>query len=97
LPVVDSIAPDYADRVSFVAVAWKGTLAATAERAAELMPSGVIKWGLDAEEEIFAAYGVPYQPVTVLIGADKKVTDAWQGLREAADIRAALDTLVAGA
>lgn len=97
MPVVDQIAQDYADRVSFVAVAWKGTFAATAERAVQLMPSGVIKWGLDEEQAIFAAYGVPYQPVTVLIGVDKKVADAWQGLREATDIRTSLDGLIAAA
>jgi len=78
-----------------VAVAWKGTLEDTAERAAQWMPSGVIKWGLDETEEIFALYGVPYQPVTFLINRDKVVVDSWRGTREADVIRTALDDLVA--
>jgi hypothetical protein len=95
LPVVDSISRDYADRVDFVAVAWRGTAADTAARAAELMPSGNIMWGLDAEEAIFAAYGVPYQPVTVLISAGKVAVGGWAGLQDEENIRAALDMLVA--
>ena len=57
------------------------------------MPSGSMVWGLDASEEIFALYAVPYQPVTVLIGADKQEVDRWTGLRNEQDIRAALDSL----
>lgn len=59
------------------------------------MPSGNIKWGLDADEAIFAAYGVPYQPVTVLISADRVVVGGWPGLQDEAGIRAALDMLIA--
>jgi hypothetical protein len=93
LPVVDKLAEEYEDRVAFVAVAWKGTPEATAERAAELMPSGSMVWGLDASEEIFAMYEVPYQPVTVLISADKQVVERWTGLRAEQEIRSALDGL----
>jgi hypothetical protein len=92
LPVVDNLAQEY-DNVAFVAVAWKGTAEDTAERAAELMPSGSMFWGLDVTEEIFALYEVPYQPVTVLIGADKQVAERWTGLRDEDEIRAALDRL----
>jgi hypothetical protein len=94
LPVVDQISKDYADRVDFVAPAWKGTLEATRRRAAELMPSGIIRWGLDEEEAVFEAFSVPYQPVTVLIAADGTVFDSWPGLRDESSIRAALDGLV---
>lgn len=52
-------------------------------------------WGLDEAEEIFAAYGVPYQPVTVLIAGDKTVVEAWAGLRSEEESRAALDNLIA--
>lgn len=95
MPVVDAISGDYADKVDFVAVAWRGTATDTASQAAALMPSGNIKWGLDADETIFAAYGVPYQPVTVLISADRMVVGGWPGLQDEAGIRAALDMLVA--
>jgi thioredoxin-like negative regulator of GroEL len=77
-----------------VAPAWKGTLEDTTVRAAEILPSGEVKWGLDAEEQIFAAYGVPYQPMTFLISADKQVVDTWSGIRSEEELRAALDRLI---
>lgn len=96
MPVVDNLAEEYEDRIAFVAVAWKGTPEATAQRASELMPSGSMVWGLDASEKVFALYEVPYQPVTVLISADKQVAERWTGLRDEEEIRAALDRLSAG-
>lgn len=94
MPVVDSLAAEYSDEVDFVAPAWKSTFEATQSRAAELLQSGQIMWGLDEQEEIFSAYGVPYQPVTVLIATDQTVVDAWDGLRPEDDIREALDNLI---
>jgi len=94
LPVVDQISKDYADAVSFVAPAWKGTLPATTNRAKELMPSGVIQWGLDEHEVVFEAFGIPYQPVTVLIAADGTIFDSWAGFRDESAIRESLDELV---
>jgi hypothetical protein len=78
-----------------VAPAWKSSFEATADRADELFQSGEILWGLDEEEEIFALYGVPYQPVTVLIAGDETVVEAWDGLRPEQEIRGALDGLIA--
>jgi hypothetical protein len=95
LPVLDVIATEYADRVDFIAPVWKSGEEATIAAAAELIPSGSIRWGLDPEEVIFDLYGVPYQPVTVLIGADRTVVEAWAGVRAEEDIRAALDNLLA--
>ncbi len=94
MPVVDQLAAEYEGRVTFVAPAWKGTLEDTTARAAEILPSGAVKWGLDAEEQIFAAYGVPYQPMTFLISADKQVVDTWSGIRSEEELRAALDRLI---
>lgn len=95
MPVVDSLAAEYADQIDFVAPAWKSSADLTAQRARELFRSGEIQWGLDAEEEVFQLYGVPYQPVTVLIAGDKTVFDFWDGLRPEEEIRAALDDLIA--
>ena len=95
MPVVDSLAAEYGDRVDFVAPAWKSSFELTRARAAELFQSGQIRWGLDEDEDIFDLYGVPYQPVTVLIAADGTVVEAWDGLRAEADIRIALDELIA--
>ena len=95
MPVVDQISRDYADEVSFIAPAWKGTLPATTNRAKELMPSGVMKWGLDEDEAVFEAFAIPYQPVTVLIAADGTIFESWPGFRDEASIRQSLDQLVA--
>jgi hypothetical protein len=94
LPVVDSLAAEYSDEVDFVAPAWKSTFDLTRDRANELFQSGEVMWGLDEEEEVFSAYGIPYQPVTVLIAGDQTVVEAWDGLRPEDDIRAALDNLI---
>lgn len=95
MPVVDGLAAEYGDRVDFVAPAWKASLKRTAERAEELFQSGLILWGLDEGEEIFSLYGIPYQPVTVLIAADQTVFDSWPGIRSEDEIRAAIEDLIA--
>lgn len=95
MPVVDGLAAEYGDQVDFVAPAWKSTFEATRVQASGMFASGNIKWGLDEDEDIFEAYGVPYQPVTVLIAADMTVVEEWPGLRPEEEIRAALDNLVA--
>ncbi len=94
MPVIDSLAAEYSDRVDFVAPAWKSSFELTQSRAEELFKSGQILWGLDESEEIFGLYGVPYQPVTVLIAADDTVVQAWPGIRDEAEIRVALDELI---
>lgn len=96
MPVVDRLAAEYGDRVAFVAPAWKGTAEATAERAAELLSSGSVQWGLDEDESIFSAYGIPYQPVTVLISAEGEVVDSWAGARPGSEMREAIESLIAG-
>ena len=94
MPVVDQISLDYADEVTFLAPAWKGTLPATTDRAKQLLPSGVVRWGLDAEEVVFQAFEIPYQPVTVLIAADGTIFETWAGFRDESGIRESLDQLV---
>lgn len=97
MPVIDKVSADYADRISFLAVAWKGTEEDTRTRAAELIPSGRIKWGLDADERIFDLYGIPYQPASVLVTHDGIVFDRWDGAAGEAELRSQLDALVATA
>lgn len=69
----------------------------TSSRAAQLLTSGNVLWGLDAEEAVFSAYGVPYQPVSVLITHDGIVKTSWAGAVGEAELRAELDALVATA
>ena len=94
MPVVDSLAAEYANEVDFVAPAWRSSFEATQARADQLFQSGLVMWGLDEDEEIFELYGVPYQPVTVLIAGDGTVVEAWDGLRAENEIRTALDALI---
>lgn len=51
-------------------------------------------WGLDEDESIFGAYGIPYQPVTVLIAGDKTVVESSAGLHSEEEIRASLENLI---
>jgi len=95
LPVIDQLAREYGDQVAFVAVAWKGTLAATAERAAEILPSGIVRWGLDETEEVFSLYSIPYQPASVLITSGKTIFERWPGARSEAEMRDAIEGLIA--
>lgn len=97
MPVVDELADEYGDRVAFVAPAWKGTFEDTAQRASELMPSGEIAWGLDEDEAIFAAYGIPYQPATVLVSAEGNQVGGWVGGRSKDEMRQAIEGLLAEA
>lgn len=97
MPVIDEVSADYADQVTFLAVAWKGSLEDTTARAEQLLTSGNVLWGLDVEEEVFSAYGVPYQPVSVLVTHDGIVKTSWAGAVGEVELRAELDALVATA
>lgn len=91
---MDAVAADYGDRVDFVAPAWKSDFERTRARAVDTFASGNVMWGLDEDEDIFEKYGVPYQPVTVLIASDRTVVDAWAGLKPEEEIRARLEALL---
>ena len=95
MPVVEAIAEDYGDQIDFVAPAWKSDFGRTEARAADTFLSGNILWGLDEDEDIFEKFGVPYQPVTVLITADHRVANAWAGTMPEDKIRSQLDQLLA--
>lgn len=95
LPIVDRISGDYADRIDFIAPVWKSAEEATRDAAAQILPSGNVKWGLDLDRIVFGLYGVPYQPVTVLISSDGLVVEEWAGVRSEQRIRESLDALIA--
>lgn len=93
IPMIDRLAAEYGDRIDFVAPVWKSAEEHARTAAADLMPSGVIKWGMDIEQVIFGLYGVPFQPVTVLIHRDRTVLESWAGVRSEERIRDSLDRL----
>jgi hypothetical protein len=75
LPVVDEVANEYLDDVTFLAVAGRSNPGASADAAAELFSDNLL-WGYD--EAIWDLYGVPGQPASVLI-QDGVIVDVWFG------------------
>ncbi len=91
MPVIDRVAAEYAPAVRFIAVAGRSDLSRTSAAAAELFDH--LDWGLD--DAIWDLYGIPGQPASVLITGDDVIVDGWFGGRAEAELRAALDRLVA--
>jgi hypothetical protein len=91
LPVIDAVAPDYADSVRFIAVAGQSDLASTKARADQLLSN--VNWGLD--ESVWNLYGVRGQPVSFLITGNDIEVGNWFGAAGEETLRAALDELVA--
>ena len=90
LPVVDLVANDYLDDIAFVAIAGRGNLDASRERAAEAF-SDNLRWGLD--DSIWDLYGVPGQPSSILI-VDGVIVDLWFGAIGEGELRKRMDNLV---
>ena len=80
--------------MAFVAPAWKAPLRATSQRAGQLLRSGIVMWGLDENQRVFSAYGIGYQPITVLIGADKTIVKTLFGAQGASTLRSAIEELL---
>ncbi len=91
MPVIDEVASDYVEDVTFLAVAGRGDLGATQEEAERLFSEN-LNWGLD--DSIWDLYGVPGQPASILI-AEGVVIDRWFGALDEAELRERLDNLVA--
>lgn len=93
MPIVNSLAADYGDDVTFVAVAGRSTLEASQARAAVWFPSDQIMWGYD--DGLWQTYLIPGQPAGVLISSDNVIVDRWFGNIGKEAIMERLDTLVA--
>ncbi|MGI9611156.1 MAG: TlpA family protein disulfide reductase [Acidimicrobiia bacterium] len=90
MPVVDEVAKDYKDKVRFLAVAGRSDLDRTSERADQLFEH--LDWVL--ADDIWDLFGVPYQPVTILISGGDVVFDTWPGARGEDEIRQRLDAML---
>ncbi|RLE12287.1 MAG: hypothetical protein DRJ28_09300, partial [Actinobacteria bacterium] len=90
MPVIDQVSNDYLDDVTFLAVAGRGGLGATQERAGMLFSDNLL-WGLD--DSIWDLYGIPGQPASVLI-TDGVIVDLWFGEVGEQALRNRLDNLV---
>jgi len=75
LPVVDKVANDYLDEITFLAIAGRSDLEASAKAAKQLFSKNLL-WGYD--DSVWDTYGVPGQPASVLI-KDGVIVDVWFG------------------
>ena len=92
MPVVDSLAQEYAGRVDVLGVAWASTYDKTAAAAASLLPSGAVRWTLD--DAVFEDFEVGYQPVAVLVAGGVEV-ERWLGTLDEAELRRGLELVTA--
>mgnify|MGYP001569082064 CR=1 FL=1 len=89
--MVDAVASDYQDRVTFLAVAGRSTEAASRERVGIWFDPSRILWGYD--DDVWALFGVFGQPVTFLISSDDVIVGGWNGARSEEELRSELDRL----
>ena len=80
---------EYLEDVTFLAVAGRSNPEASAAAAAELFSDNLL-WGYD--ESIWDLYGVPGQPVSVLIQSGA-IVDVWFGAIGHEALREKLDTV----
>ena len=92
MPVVAEVAEDYSGEVVFLGVAGRAGFDETASRAEELFQERLL-WGLD--DSIWDLYGIPYQPVTVLISGNDVIVDTWPGILDEGEMRQRIDALIA--
>jgi hypothetical protein len=89
--VIDAVASDYLDEIVFVAVAGRSTEAASRSRVGVWFDPARILWGYG--DEIWALFGVPGQPRTILISGDDVIVGGWFGAKSEGELRTELDRL----
>lgn len=89
--MIDRVANDYQQDITFLAVAGRGDLGTTQERAASLFGDNLL-WGLD--DSVWTTFGVTGQPTSLLI-SNGVVVDFWFGSLAESGMRERLDNLVA--
>lgn len=89
--MIDAIAPEYQDQITFVAVAGRSSLLASRARVGVWFDPERILWGYD--DDLWGLYGVPGQPRTFLISSDDVIVGGWFGRLGEAELRAELDRL----
>ncbi len=94
MPVLEQVSVDYDGKVTFLAIAARGDVDTTAQRAREWIPSGRIKWAYDPSEDVWRFFGIRGTPTTLLLSADDRVVGGWPGEVGEENLRAALDQLV---
>jgi cytochrome c biogenesis protein CcmG/thiol:disulfide interchange protein DsbE len=91
-PDLSRVAREYAGRAGFVGVSYHDTLAAG--RAYQRRFGIAYPLANDASGRTWARWGVPYQPVTVLVDKQGRVAERFDGGTTGGTLRAALAYLV---
>ena len=91
--MIDAVASDYQDQITFLAVAGNSSEAASRDRVGAWFDPARILWGYD--DSIWALYAVGYQPVSILISSDDIIVDRWFGPLDEGEMRSRLDRLAA--
>ncbi|MDE0233154.1 MAG: hypothetical protein OXN93_12810 [bacterium] len=94
MPDIETLGADYQGRVAVLAPAVQSSLDRAAGVAEMLLPSGLVPWGLDADQEVFSAYGFRGVPAGAIVASDGTLIDTWQGSRDIDEIEDALDDLL---
>jgi peroxiredoxin len=91
-PDLSQVAREFSGRVGFVGVSYHDTVAA--DRAYQRRFGVSYPLANDASGRTWARWGVPYQPVTVLVDARGRVAERFDGGTTAGTLRTALAYLV---
>lgn len=81
--------------MAVLAPAVQSSLERAAGVAGQLLPSGLVPWGLDADQEVFSAYGFRGVPAGAIVASDGTLIHTWQGSRDIDGLKAVLDDLLA--
>ncbi|MDE0120658.1 MAG: hypothetical protein OXS33_02870 [bacterium] len=94
MPDIETLGAEYEGRAVVLAPAVQSSLERAAAVAGQLLPSGLVPWGLDADQEVFAAYGFRGVPAGAMVASDGILIETWQGSRDVDEIKALLDGLL---
>jgi len=94
LPSIETLGADYQGRVVVLAPAVQSGLDRAVGVAEQLLPSGLVPWGLDEDQDVFSAYGFRGVPAGAIVAPDGTLMDTWQGSRDIDEIKAVLDDLL---
>ena len=91
--MIDAVASDYKDSVTFLAVAGRSTFEDSARRVGDWFSPDRILWGYS--DEVWGQYEIFGQPASVLISGDDVIVGGWFGAVGEEELRRQLDALVA--
>jgi len=89
--VIDAVASDYQDEITFLAVAGRSSFDKSERRVGDWFSADRILWGYD--DDLWPTYEVFGQPVSFLISSDDVIVGFWYGAVGEDTLREQLDAL----